>query len=61
MPSPRKKEIIINSKINSVLKEVGISKFDSVLVSSVVPEVNKNVIKIIEDRVSSKEKEIMTI
>ena len=36
-------------KINSVLKEVGISKFDSVLVSSVVPEVNKNVIKIIED------------
>ena len=27
-------------KINSVLKEVGISKFDSVLVSSVVPEVN---------------------
>ncbi len=36
-------------KINSVLKEIGISKFDSVLVSSVVPEINKNVIKIIED------------
>ena len=41
-------------KINSVLKEVGISKFDSVLVSSVVPEVNKNVIKIIEDSLKIK-------
>ena len=41
-------------KINSVLKEIGISKFDSVLVSSVVPEINKNVIKIIEDSLKIK-------